>query len=137
MGVVRAKRHVVKTPGNRLVLRISSVLFVALAGANQVQAGSHLWRIHELFSTADGSVQFIELRECCGADAEQFIGGVEFTSDATGAVFQFPAHRSECREQKKLHAEEPLREEVQKRSQEASAGDLSREASLDSGAAAE
>ena len=56
------------------------------------RAGSHLWRIHELFSTADGSVQFIELHECCGSHAETFIGGLEFTSDATGAVYEFPAH---------------------------------------------
>ena len=42
-------------------------VFVLLAAwANVVSAGSHQWRFNEVFSNADGTVQFIEMRECCG-----------------------------------------------------------------------
>jgi hypothetical protein len=53
-------------------------------------AGSHLWRINELFSSADGSIQFIELYECCGAERETNMGGLRVTCDVTGKVFSFP-----------------------------------------------
>lgn len=33
-------------------------------------AKAHLWRFEEFFSNADGSVQFIEMRECCGSSEE-------------------------------------------------------------------
>jgi hypothetical protein len=55
-------------------------------------AGSHLWRIREVFSNADGSVQFIELYECCGAANEIFLQGKWVRSTATGSQFNFPAN---------------------------------------------
>ncbi|MBI4719552.1 MAG: hypothetical protein HY763_17280 [Planctomycetes bacterium] len=73
-----------------------SVVYLALALAagftQSARAGSHLWRVNELFSNADGTVQFIELHECCGAPAEHFIGGHDVFCDATGKQFVFPAH---------------------------------------------
>jgi len=63
---------------------------VALCGGGAVRAGSHLWRINEIFSDASGVVQFVELHECCGATHELHLRGIEFTSDATGSVFTFP-----------------------------------------------
>lgn len=56
-----------------------------------LQAGSHLWKINEIFSSADGRVQFIELHECCGANSEIYLRGIEFTSQSTGSVFTFPS----------------------------------------------
>jgi hypothetical protein len=55
-------------------------------------AASHLWKINEVFSNADGTVQFLELHECCGAENETFMSGLEVTSDASGLVFRFPSH---------------------------------------------
>ena len=37
---------------------------------NAVDAASHQWRFNEVFSNADGTVQFIEMKECCGAVSE-------------------------------------------------------------------
>jgi hypothetical protein len=61
------------------------------ASAGRLDAASHLWKISEVFSNADGSIQFVELHECCGAAAENFIRNLEFTSEATGSVFKFPS----------------------------------------------
>ena len=63
-----------------------AVLFVC----SPLSAGSHLWRIQEVFSTADGVIQFVELKECCGATSEVNLVGVEFTSEAKGTSFTFP-----------------------------------------------
>jgi hypothetical protein len=52
------------------------------------RAGSHLWRISEVFSNADGSIQFIELK--CDVSGENFISGKQVTSN--GHVFTIPAH---------------------------------------------
>jgi len=41
---------------------------------------SHLWIVNELYSNADGSVQFIELWECCGSSIETFMGGKDVFS---------------------------------------------------------
>ena len=65
------------------------ILFLCAA---RVMAASHLWRINEIMSSADGTIQFIELKECCGALNETFIGGKHVTSDATGHSFTIPAN---------------------------------------------
>jgi len=44
---------------------------VALLWSGPALGGSHLWRFHEVFSNADGTVQFIEMKECCGFSAER------------------------------------------------------------------
>lgn len=53
--------------------------------------GSHTWRINEVFSTADGSIQFIELWEAFDMDGEIFMTGHDVTSLSTGEEFIFPA----------------------------------------------
>ncbi len=45
-------------------------LFLFLLGASHANAASHQWRFNELFSNADGTIQFIEMQECCGAMTE-------------------------------------------------------------------
>ena len=56
--------------------RACAVLLVGLSFATSgesVQAASHLWRFNEIFSNASGTVQFIEMKECCGADTETLL----------------------------------------------------------------
>jgi hypothetical protein len=55
---------------------------------------SHLWVVNELFSSADGTAQFIELKECCGSSIEIFTNGLKIFSDATGNQFTFPSNLS-------------------------------------------
>ncbi len=55
-------------------------------------AGSHLWRINEVFSNADGTIQFIEMKECCGSPNEIALVGRWVLSDTTGNQFDFPAN---------------------------------------------
>ncbi len=69
---------------------VSGLVFAAAPA----QAGSHLWRINEVFSSADGVVQFIEMKECCGASSEIFLDDKWVRSDATTNQFTFPANLS-------------------------------------------
>jgi len=63
-----------------LVIKGLVVFVVAGVLAPPAQAASHLWRVNELFSNADGTVQFIELKECCGGPSENGTGGKTVTS---------------------------------------------------------
>src|SRR5262245_59049255 len=55
-------------------LRIGTLtLFILLLNVPTVRAASHLWRFNELFSNADGTVQFIEMQECCGSIEEIYL----------------------------------------------------------------
>ncbi len=54
-------------------------------GATRVNATVHLWQIQELYSNADGSVQFIEL--FTAFNSQQFSLGVEFKSRADSVDF--------------------------------------------------
>ena len=74
-----------------IALGVMSVGLVGIAGP-QAMAGSHSWRINEIFSNADGTVQFIELKECCGFPNEIFIGNKFVSSQATGNMFTFPGN---------------------------------------------
>lgn len=53
---------------------------------------SHLWIVNELFSSSDGTIQFVELWECCGSTIETQMGGKKVYSDTTGNTFTFPAN---------------------------------------------
>jgi hypothetical protein len=46
---------------------------LGLITVEPTQAASHLWRFNELFSNTDGTIQFIEMQECCGATAELYL----------------------------------------------------------------
>lgn len=69
-----------------------AALFACLAFATTSHAGSHLWQINELFSNPDGTIQFVEMRECCGAVDEIGIGNKSVTSTGTGSSYTFPAN---------------------------------------------
>ncbi len=64
---------------------------VALIGS-PAGAASHSWRVNEVFSNADGTIQFIELKECCGFAAENAVGLKRIVSQATGNVYIIPAN---------------------------------------------
>ncbi len=66
------------------------VVVSCVLGARDVSAGSHLWRINEVFSNTDGTVQFIELHEILNAQREWFLTHCWFESADTGNVFRFP-----------------------------------------------
>jgi len=73
------------------IFRCSAVTVLsAILGAAEAHAASHLWRFNEIFSNADGTIQFVELKECCGATNETFIAGKWVKSDATAAQYNFP-----------------------------------------------
>ncbi|HXS51781.1 MAG TPA: hypothetical protein VN782_04560 [Usitatibacter sp.] len=68
------------------------VLLVLLALSAGVQASYHLWTITQLYSNADGSVQFIELQALAGG--EEFLAGHTIVSAQGGSShsFMFPAN---------------------------------------------
>jgi len=70
-----------------------ALLFVAaaltlLSGFSQpvVLAGAHTWVVNELFSNADGTIQFIELRENNGGAFETGVGGHPVTSNGNSTT---------------------------------------------------
>jgi hypothetical protein len=67
---------------------------VALAVVGPTNAAFHLFRIQEIYSSADGTIQFVELRESAGADFESFWAGQSITSTqgTTTRSYTFPAN---------------------------------------------
>lgn len=66
------------------------VATLALSAAGSALGGNHTWTIHEIFSSADGQVQYIELRECCGLPNEISLAGDPVNSLTN--LFNFPAN---------------------------------------------
>ena len=68
-----------------LVLWAAALSALAPSGA---QAKSHLWKFTEIFSNADGSVQFVEMQVTDPAGTgEWVIQGMELRSDANSYIF--------------------------------------------------
>ncbi len=63
-----------------------------LALHNSTHAASHLWRISEIYSNADGTVQFIELHECCNSSTENALANKKMKSVQTGNIFNIPTN---------------------------------------------
>lgn len=57
-------------------------------------AASHLWRFNEIFSNADGTVQYIEMQECCGGTAEHGLSGKWVVAVNASNQFNFPGNIS-------------------------------------------
>ncbi len=71
---------------------IASLISGPLSPAPAAPApGSHLWVVNELFSNPDGTIQFIEMWECCGSTYENNLSGKSLFSDATGNSYTFPS----------------------------------------------
>lgn len=58
----------------KAVVLSSAACAAALFAAPSALAGGHTWRISEIFSTPDGQIQFIELRESLGGPSEFNLG---------------------------------------------------------------
>ncbi|MFO1399545.1 MAG: hypothetical protein U1F48_21040 [Burkholderiales bacterium] len=66
-----------------------------LAAAPAAEAAFHLFRIEQLYSNADGSVQFVVLRESGGANNENLWAGQSLRATPTGGsvrTFTFPTN---------------------------------------------
>ena len=69
-----------------------AVISVSLAITAPVMAGSHSWDIVEVFSNGDGTIQFVELQECCGLPNEIGLLNKFVRSNATGMQLVFPSN---------------------------------------------
>lgn len=80
------------TPVRRRPLATALAALAVGASAGSAAAGSHLWDFWEIFSTDDGSVQFIELHVPLVANGEINMANKKITSLATGKSFTFPVN---------------------------------------------
>ncbi len=55
--------------------------------ALQAEASFHTWAVQEIYSNADGTIQFIEMKETFGANFEHLFAGHSLTSNAHNFVF--------------------------------------------------
>lgn len=62
-------------------------LAVAILFAQSANASFHLWQIAEIYSSADGTVQYIELTT--SASGQQFVGGHQVTASQNGTTHSF------------------------------------------------
>ncbi len=70
---------------------LAAIVFPFVAAA-PVMAGSHTWDVVEVFSNSDGTIQFIEIQECCGLPNEIGIGAAWVRSNANNNQYNFPAN---------------------------------------------
>jgi len=69
---------------------LSAFAFAVTLFAAPAHAEFHLFRIAEVYSNADGSVQYVVIREASGANGENFWAGLQIrTTNAAGAVKTF------------------------------------------------
>src|SRR5262245_1674588 len=64
-----------------------------LAFASLASAAFHTWQIAEIYSNADGTIQFVQLRESQAADVENLLAGRTLTATRAGGAaktFVFP-----------------------------------------------
>jgi len=52
--------------------------------------GAHTWRFNEIFSNDDGTIQYIELMECCGGSGETNLACKQVMAVIEGSTFTFP-----------------------------------------------
>lgn len=72
------------------IASLSLMLSLILLTASPARATHHLWDVNEVFSNADGTIQFVELWEPTGDNAENLVGG--FTVTTNGSSFTFGAN---------------------------------------------
>ena len=67
-------------------------VLVALAPIPSAKAAFHLWNVKEVFSNADGSVQFVEMFDNSGF--ENSVSGFKLRSNSDGVIkeFTFPGN---------------------------------------------
>ncbi len=67
--------------------RALACLVVLLGSSVPAVSGVHLWRVKEIFSNADGTIQFIEIATCCGSTTENFLSGQALSSSSHTFIF--------------------------------------------------
>jgi hypothetical protein len=72
-------------------LLLLPVLGLAQLAQSAPLVGSHTWDFTEVYSNADGTIQFIELRECCGGAGETGLPGHTLSSSLHSWVIPGPA----------------------------------------------
>jgi hypothetical protein len=70
------------------MIRSPVAALVVLAIALPCHAKNHQWKFTEFFSNLDGTIQFIEMQECCGSTAETQMASTVIESNAH--TFAFP-----------------------------------------------
>ena len=78
-------------------LRCIVVFAAAFAFAPGASASFHLFQIEQIFSNADGTVQFVVLHESTGANDEQFLGGHDIEGHACGRHQHVHVSDTTCR----------------------------------------
>src|SRR5262245_32707991 len=83
--------------GKQTGLRTATIAVTVLTAASfaaAARASFHAFQVAELYSSADGTVQFVELHESLGFNGEQFLAGHTLTSKqgATTRTYTFPAN---------------------------------------------
>lgn len=64
------------------IIGFATVFATGFMFVGAARAGSHTWDITEVFSNASGTIQFIELQECCGGAGEIGLPGHNLTSNS-------------------------------------------------------
>jgi len=71
----------------RLATKVSCLLALSALAVPSARAGAHTWDVWEVFSNADGSVQFVELHEADGGPTEVGIGGHMISASPSGKSY--------------------------------------------------
>ena len=73
---------------------IHAVFALLVMSAAPARAEFHLFRVDQVYSNADGSIQYVMLRESTGSNGENFIGGQRLiaTSGNSNQIFVFPTN---------------------------------------------
>ncbi|MCB9852295.1 MAG: hypothetical protein H6819_04305 [Phycisphaerales bacterium] len=69
-------KHTIRNP-----IVLLPVAIALLASATLAYAGGHTWRVSEVFSNADGTIQYVEVTEAFGGAAEAGTAGHAVTSN--------------------------------------------------------
>lgn len=69
-------------------IRAGLVLAALLVAGAPASAKNHLWKFTEVYSNADGTIQFIEMQECCGSNVETQMASADLVSN--GNAYTFP-----------------------------------------------
>ena len=72
--------------------RIATTCLGLCLWAAPADAGSHLWDLSEIYSNADGTIQFIELHQPTAACCETNMSGKWIRSTVNGNQFDFPGN---------------------------------------------
>jgi hypothetical protein len=65
------------------------VLVLSAVWSRPASPASHQWRFNELYSNADGTIQFVEMHECCGFTAEIGLSSKWILVVGTGSKYTF------------------------------------------------